>query len=288
MLHGTSKRAFLTRELHVWDPLGGRHSLSFLTYLEIIKDPRFQLFCALTLVLFFATDPSGNRAYVPLWVSGAIWPVSYLLYMSFFSIVLLCQSAITGWNPSFRMPTVAIGFLALIPSVYLAEGVILRIMSNGAFPVNLQGNFIFYFLSVQVIEAVFFRFVFPVLRTSHDASTKTAAPSRSQADDTQQVIIGGERIPLRSIKVIEAREHHVEVTMFDGQTRLRARLGDIVAQTTPKDGIQTHRSWWVARHAAKGLGQEAGKPVLHLIGDHPVPVARTRVNQVQAWAEEHL
>ncbi|MCK0148697.1 LytTR family transcriptional regulator [Marivita sp. S6314] len=278
----------MTRDLHVWDPLGGRHSFSFITYIKVVNDPRFLLFCGLALVLFFATDPSGNREFVPLWVSAAIWPVSYAIYMSGYSLLMLLQSFATAHKETLRVPTSLIGFFALLPAVYLAENVILYHLSNGTYPASMKGNVLFYFLSVQVLEAVFFRFVFPIVLAAHTPQTEEADQKPDPVPESRQIIVGGERFPLQSIKVIEAREHHVEITTSDGQTRLRARLGDIVAQTTPTDGIQTHRSWWVARHAAKALGQEAGKPVLHLQSDRPVPVARTRMNQVQAWATEHL
>ncbi|APZ54289.1 DNA-binding protein, LytTr [Salipiger abyssi] len=69
---------------------------------------------------------------------------------------------------------------------------------------------------------------------------------------------------------------------------MRARLSDIVAQTRPDDGIQPHRSWWVARGTVAGLDRESGKPVLRLTDGDAVPVARGRLPEVRDWIDTHL
>lgn len=272
--------------MQFWDPLGGKLSFSLLTFANAKVHPKFLLFGGLILVLFFATDPSSNRAYVPLWASAAIWPIAYVIYMTLFASALVIQSIVTGWVPTLRVPTPVIGFFALFPTVYASEVIILDIMSGGTYPEKLAGNYLFYFLSVQVCEAVFFKFIFPALRV--EVQTNAGQTDTANFEDTRHVIIGGERIPLGDIRLIEARQHHVHVTLSDSERRLRARMGDFVAQTSPSDGVQTHRSWWVARHAAKEISEENGRPVLRLEDDIPVPIARTRVNDVLSWATEHL
>ena len=49
---------------------------------------------------------------------------------------------------------------------------------------------------------------------------------------------------------VEAREHHLHVTLDDDSFVQRARLRDVLAQAGAASGIQTHRSWWVAARAA--------------------------------------
>jgi hypothetical protein len=288
MIPPKKKNAFLTRKMRFWDPLGGHQEFSFLTFLAVIRHPTFLLFGALTLLLFFATDPSHNRAYVPLWGSAAIWPMAYIIYMSLYAFALAALSVLTGKFPRLRTPTSLLGFLTLFPTVYISEVFILDLMSGGTFPSSLQGNYLFYFLSVQVCEAVFFRYIFPNIEVAEDEDLNADHLENALVDDIKHVIIGGERIPLGNIHLIEAREHHVQVTLLDSQRRLRARLGDIVAQTSPSDGVQTHRSWWVARHAAKELSEEDGRPVLRLNDNLHIPVARTRVGEVRTWVQDHL
>ena len=284
----TETDTFGTRELRLWDPLGQPIQFNLKTFLEVIEDKRFLLFGGLALVLFFATDPSNNREYVPLWVSAAIWPVAYVVYMTGYGTLLSGLSLLTRVWSRLRVPTILIAFTALVPAVYICEELVLHKMSNGLYPNDLRGNFLFYFLAVLVIEAVFFRFVFPILVPQEDSALPAVQTAANDDETLRHVIIGGERIPLHKIRTIEARAHHVQVTMIDAETRLRARLGDIVAQTNPNDGVQTHRSWWVSRAAASAVVENEGRPSLRLICNGHVPIARTRVDDVQAWASEHL
>jgi DNA-binding LytR/AlgR family response regulator len=101
------------------------------------------------------------------------------------------------------------------------------------------------------------------------------------------VVIGAEPIPLEHLRHIQAREHHVHVTLAGSDLIQRARLADIVAQTGPQDGIQPHRSWWVAAHAAKTLERDGQKHVLTLHDGTKVPVARSRLDAVRDWMAHH-
>lgn len=272
--------------MRFWDPLGGEQEFSILTFFKVMKHPRFLLFGGLTLVFFFATDPSTNRPYVPLWASAAIWPMAYVMYMSLYAVALCVLSGLTKAVPRLRTPTSLLGFLTLFPTVYFCETVVLDVLSGGTYPSTLNGNYLFYFLAVQVSEAVFYKYIYPNMDVHDD--TADNVEDDVATDTPKHIIIGGERIPLRHIHLIEAREHHVHVTLSDSRRRLRARLGDVVAQTSSEDGVQTHRSWWVARHAAKELAEEDGRPVLRLIDNAHIPVARTRVGDVRMWVDEHL
>ena len=61
---------FLKRKMRFWDPLGSTQEFSIQTFIKVMKHPKFLLFGGLTLLFFFATDPSTNRPYVPLWASA--------------------------------------------------------------------------------------------------------------------------------------------------------------------------------------------------------------------------
>lgn len=284
MLHPRTIDAFLTRQLRFWDPLGERQEFALVNFGRAMVHRKFLVFCGLFLLLFFATDPSGNRAYVPLWVSASIWPISYVMYMSLYAVLLGLQSLATAFWTSLRVPTSLICFVVLIPAVYVIEFVYLDAMSGGTYPQNMRGNLLFYFLAAQVSEAVFYKFIFPGMRESIGL---TPAEADTESED-RHVIIGGERVRLSDIHYIEAREHHVHITFATSETRVRARLRDVVAQTSEDDGIQTHRSWWVARHAVKGLQEKPKKSTLELTDGRSVPVARTRIRDVREWTDTNV
>ena len=53
------------------------------------------------------------------------------------------------------------------------------------------------------------------------------------------------------------------------------RLSDAVESLAGADGMQTHRSWWVARHTIKDVQRKQGKLFLHAGADLVIPVSRT-------------
>lgn len=279
-------RSLLTREMRFWDPLGGRVEFSLSTFFKIIRHSRFLVFGALTLTLFFATDPSNTRAYVSVLSSAVIWPLAYVCYMTLYAGMMCVLSVVTGVFPKLRVPTSLIGLIVLYPTVFISEAVTLDLLSGGTYPLKIANSYLFYFLAVQVSEALFFRYIFPTLKAGVEEATDVDKHAHDQ--EARHVIIGGERIALHHIHHIEARQHHVHVTFSDSERRLRARMGDIVAQTTPADGVQTHRSWWVAKHIAHGLDEKDGRAVLRLKSDASVPIARTRVDDVKSWIDEHI
>jgi DNA-binding LytR/AlgR family response regulator len=110
----------------------------------------------------------------------------------------------------------------------------------------------------------------------------------STGEPERHLIVGGERFNLRGLLHIEAREHHVHLTFEDNRKLFRARLGDIVAQTRIEDGFQPHRSWWVARDSVITPERKGGRLILRLRDDTEVPVARTRIEEVEQWLQTHI
>ncbi|MFP7570719.1 LytTR family DNA-binding domain-containing protein [Marivita sp. S2033] len=213
---------------------------------------------------------------MPAWFAVLMWPMAAGAYLGLYFALLLLVSAISGFLPRLRVPLPVLGAAALLPTVYLCEAAVVAV-SNGAYDEDIVPKLLFFFLTVQATETVFFKFIMPSVR----AELSDNAQGRF-------LIIDGERIDLAQILHIEAREHHVQLTFADTSKRLRARLRDIVAQTQDEDGFQPHRSWWVARDPTITTLQKDGRMVLRLRDDTEVPVARTRVADVQSWLETHL
>lgn len=266
----------LRTDIRLWDLLGDRMTFNTLIYSRVLSHRRTLLFILLSLLTFFAADPSGARNYVPLWFSLTLWPIAFFLYLAIYQVQFLIIAAATQRLPKFRVPTPLIGLIALTPTVYFCEAAVLYISDNG-FPYDVASQMIFYFLSVQGLETVFFRYIMPGVREEIEAATRT-----------RHLVIGGQKIDLSKLLHIEAREHHVHLTFEDAKSEARARLSDIVAQTRSADGVQPHRSWWIARDPAIKVERKGGRMILRLRDDTEVPVARTRVDDVLGWLEEHV
>lgn len=269
-------RHVLETEIRFWDLLGERMSFSLETYTRVVTHRRALLFILLCMVAFIASDPSGARSYVPFWFSIAFWPIVFALYVAVCMLAMLIVAMLSQALPNLRLPMPLIGFAALVPCVMLCETSV-AFMSNGTFPYDFAGKLFFYFFAVQGIETVFFRFIFPEIRKTLHQNT-----------GDRHLVIGGEKIELTKLLHIEAREHHVHLTFENRKSLARARLGDIVAQTQAEDGMQPHRSWWVARDPAIRAERKNGRLILRLRDNIEVPVARTRVDDVLDWLENHV
>lgn len=269
----------LNTEIEIVDLLGGRSSFTVREYTRVLGHKRTLLFVALSLISFFAADPSGARNYVPMWVSVLLWPNAFIVYLILYHAGLLALAAASRKFQWLRLPTALLGLICLIPTVFLCEALV-NLVSDNTYPYNVEEQMIFYFLSVQSLETVFFRFIMPGVRQELTSEQASELASR-------QLIVGGEQVDLDKLLHIEAREHHVHLTFEERTARARARLSDIVAQTDMSDGVQPHRSWWVARDPAIRVERKNGRVFLRLRDNTEVPVARTRVDDVLDWLQSH-
>jgi len=93
------------------------------------------------------------------------------------------------------------------------------------------------------------------------------------------------RLPLEkrgALISLSVRDHYVDVTTSQGHEMLLMRLSDAMAETDGVEGLQVHRSHWVALgqvRAAKRLGDKAE---LRLSDGRDIPVSRTYVKAIRA------
>ena len=73
----------------------------------------------------------------------------------------------------------------------------------------------------------------------------------------------------------------VEVCTTAGSRRIPARFSDAVAQLGDQ-GMQVHRSYWVAHRHVTDVVQRDAQTLLRLTGGHEVPVSRTFLHSVRA------
>jgi DNA-binding LytR/AlgR family response regulator len=85
-------------------------------------------------------------------------------------------------------------------------------------------------------------------------------------------------LPLRSSSIIalEAEDHYLRVHLTGGQsTLILMRLSDAIAELPADTGAQTHRSWWVAKDAVRGVTKADGRAALALTTSLEAPVSRS-------------
>ncbi len=60
------------------------------------------------------------------------------------------------------------------------------------------------------------------------------------------------------------------------------RLNDAIAEAAPEEGLQIHRSHWVAKSAVEGLETKGGSGQVRLVDGRILSVSQSRLKEVNA------
>lgn len=85
---------------------------------------------------------------------------------------------------------------------------------------------------------------------------------------------------------VSSEDHYIRVCTTESSTLVLSRLSDAILKLSAFEGIQIHRSWWVAKEAVVRLKKQNGKWQLLLKNDNLVPVSRSRREDVKRWLGE--
>lgn len=86
--------------------------------------------------------------------------------------------------------------------------------------------------------------------------------------------------PQHPVLRVQAADHYLQLWTESGEMLVRGRMQDALAILPDDQGIQTHRSWWVAWSEIKCIERCARDHVLRLRNGEQVPVARARAADV--------
>jgi len=94
-----------------------------------------------------------------------------------------------------------------------------------------------------------------------------------------------DRLPLKlrggAIYAVEAEDHYLRLHTSKGQDLILMRLTDAIGELDGIEGLQTHRSWWVAKDGVANVRRDAGKVILVLKDNSEAPVARNNVRALR-------
>lgn len=77
-----------------------------------------------------------------------------------------------------------------------------------------------------------------------------------------------------TIRAVQAEDHYLRIHTDRGSDLILMRLSDALEELEGLEGAQTHRSWWVAKAAVRGVSRGDGRATLTLDGDLSAPVSR--------------
>ncbi len=88
-----------------------------------------------------------------------------------------------------------------------------------------------------------------------------------------------QRLPVElgtDLLCLSMEDHYLRVYTSLGDTLILMRMSDAVAELEAHDGMQVHRSWWVAKAAIKKIVREPRKKSIILTNDVHVPISQRR------------
>jgi DNA-binding LytR/AlgR family response regulator len=81
---------------------------------------------------------------------------------------------------------------------------------------------------------------------------------------------------------VEAEDHYLRLHTSLGQDLILMRLGDAIVELEGIEGARTHRSWWVARAAVRGVERDDGRASIALPDGAQAPVSRAYAKVLRA------
>lgn len=81
-----------------------------------------------------------------------------------------------------------------------------------------------------------------------------------------------------SVQHVHAHDHYLELSCNEQKFFVRGRMKDAIAELVDSNGLQVHRSHWVASHAIHRVVRGGRDIKLVLADNTEVPVARSRVH----------
>lgn len=176
-----------------------------------------------------------------------------------------------------------VGFVAVVLTTYLVELGMSAYFGDGMSLEGAAEKLPINFILTLVLETFFLTFVMPTAFKSRDLEGK--APPELSAPPCKTITIMGKTYFCKALISVSSQDHYVRIRTEEDEDLVRARLSDLIEQLNGQKGIQPHRSHWVPRRAVVGIVSRKGHKFLELCDGSELPVARGRINSVQAWLE---
>ncbi len=162
---------------------------------------------------------------------------------------------------------VKIGILAMLVSIPVTA---VLFIFNGA-PHNINHVLIQY-TYVLVISLI-------ISTGMYVAATYQSASSARPESDRDPVLGFLGRLPVKyrtaDLHAIASEDHYLRVYTSLGSELILMRLADAVRELAGADGLQVHRSWWIAKAAIRDEKRDNGRSRLVLPDGTEVPVSRS-------------
>lgn len=259
------------RKVHVYVSNGAVSHFTIREMYQLYGTVRMWAVFAVGFLILSTGHPVTLPQFDSFWLRLSFWWLALALYLLISPIYALLTDGL--WCKLFKgpIPLICLSTPLLLLATYGA-GAILTVLfvpdmqpfSVMTWQMNLRNIFV-----AHIFETLSLVWLLAAMR----------ARRNGDAPQKRSVTLAGRKVALCDILRVKAAEHYLEIYSPTGVLTLRERMATFLDQVKADDGIQTHRSHWVAAHHATALlGTD-----LRLTDGEKVPVARGRIEDVRGW-----
>ncbi len=243
------------------------------TMRELHRSRRFRshlvaLVAAVAVIAYLA--PFGTGAFlgpfglVGYWGAaiGVNWLIAVVVIS--FSVRVMAKAEKPSWTG-----TVIGALAAAVPGT----GVVFVLESGFGRAIESAGTLLYVYSCVALVMLVV---GFLVSRLIEEPLRRTAEPQAAPRKPGGALFL--ERLAPslgRELLHLHMRDHYVEAHTAKGSELILLRFSDALREVDRLDGMQVHRSHWVAARAVAGASRRGGRTLLRLVNGAEVPVSRT-------------
>jgi hypothetical protein len=219
---------------------------------------------------------------MPLLIRTIYW--IGLMILGFACSAIVTPMVFDHWLKD-RPPAIQIAVTTILISLPITAGLLLLGAAGGSMP-HLD-EWPIQFGYVVVVSAVLTTGAWAVDKYAEQKAAVAAGPAAGTPVPAQPPGPSpfAERLPLKlrvaEIYAVSAEDHYLRVHTSAGQELILMRLADAIRELKGLEGLQTHRSWWVARQGLADVMKNDGKLALKIKSGAEAPVSRTYLKAVR-------
>ncbi len=107
----------------------------------------------------------------------------------------------------------------------------------------------------------------------------------AKAPNEQSSVAFFKRIPThlgKDLQYLNVQDHYVNAVTDKGEQLILMRLKDAIDELSGMDGVQIHRSYWVAKSAIINVKKSNSKMIIEMKNGDSLPVSRSRLKDVKS------
>ena len=265
---------------------------------SILANPRIWLVFGAVVVLFTSVGPFGTLEGLALPARLGYWLiVQAFAWMLALVFVAFFDAALAGWI-GHVLPRMLVGAaLAVLPMA------LMLLLVNAAFrgaPISLAeyASDAATALPIALVMCLLSWMALDGTKTADDLAPAPDAVTARESSDEPEAPAGRSQPPRPALLDrlatgkrgalvrLEVQDHYVLVVTARGREMVLMRLADAIREAAPVDGLQVHRSHWVARDGVAGVIREPGRngrTLIRTTDGADVPVSRGNMADVKAW-----